>query len=114
MPGPSRFRMLTVTASAVTVTAPVMWYTVWTWRGSGASALLADDRSGAAVLSVIAVVLWCFRWLAILVTSLLTGGAVGYLLDAMLTQRALYRKRLRLSGPLQEAHRGRQAPSASR
>lgn len=110
MPGPSRFRVLTFAACAVTGTAAVLAAVAVAgiWH-SFSPAAMADDRSAAVAASVIAGQIWAVRW----VSYLLTGGAVGYMIDAMLTQRALYRKRLRLSGPLRKARPERSAPSAS-
>lgn len=107
-----RFRVLTFTACAVSGVAGLMIAVavagIWQ-RGSAAA--MADDRSGAAAASVIAVMLWCCRWLACLLTGMLTGSAVGYVLDVLLSQRG-ERKRLRaLTGPLQQV-RDRQGPAA--
>lgn len=93
MPGPRRFTRITVTAVALTAAGAALWGAA-IWRP--AAPVMADDRSAAVAVSVIAGQLWLGRWLG----GLLTGGAVGYLLDAVLNQRAWYRRRLGVTGPL--------------
>lgn len=99
MPGPRcfRFRKITVTASAFTAVAVVLigvavagiWHHV-------ADVALDDDRSGAVVASLAAVILWSARWLA----GFIAGGGMLYVIDMMLIQRASTRRLRAVTGPL--------------
>jgi hypothetical protein len=55
--------------------------------------------AAAATTSLAAVACWLARWLG--------GRGMVFLLDAMLTQRAWYRRRLGVSGPLRAARHAR-------
>lgn len=93
MPHFRKLRTISVTSVSVSVTALIFWGVAVDaiWKPMGAPAL-GDDRAAAVTLSVAAVLLWAVQWLS--------GRGMIYLLDAMLTQRAWYRKRLGLTGPL--------------
>lgn len=102
MPGQRRFQKITVTAVLVTAAAVLLsgvavagiWHHV-------ADVILADDRAGAVVASVAAVILWTGRWLA----GFLAGGGMIYLIEAMLIQRARSRRLGVVTGPLVRAPR---------
>lgn len=98
MPGPRRVRKITVTAVSVSVFAAALWGVAVSgiWHRIPLAAL-TDDQVGAGTATIAAVILWSARWLA---TVISTGGIV-FLIDAMLTQRAWYRRRLgTATGPL--------------
>lgn len=89
--GPRRFQRISVTAICVTGAAAVLWAIAISGDlGELHTPVLPDDRAGAAVASVAAVILWTAKWLA---NFIATGGIV-FMVDAMISQRTWYRRRL--------------------
>ena len=91
MPGPRRFQTISVTASCVTGAAVALWAVAISGDlGELHTPVLSDDRAGAVMAGIAAVFLWTARWLA---NFIATGGIV-FMIDAMLSQRTWYRRRL--------------------
>lgn len=98
MPGPRRFRAMSVIACSVSaaalILAGVAVAAIWVPMRHVA---LTDDQFFAATAAIAAVILWTGRWLA----NVIATCGIAFVIEAMLSQRAWYRRRLgTATGPL--------------